>query len=143
LIALCAPLLTGRLRCSFGTPEPTEVQMTPVEGKCILISGHDMGDLHALLQQTEGSGINVYTHGEMLPGHSYPGLKKFPHLRGNYGGAWYRQKFDFDRFPGAILMTTNCVLDPVDTYAANLFTTGAILQAASSCHTSTYSCCCL
>lgn len=76
----------------FGTPEPTPVSMTPVEGKCIAVSGHDMHDLHALLEQTEGTGINVYTHGELLPAHAYPGLKKFKHLVGNYGGAWYRQK---------------------------------------------------
>lgn len=76
----------------YGTPEPTEVSMTPEEGKCLLVSGHDMKDLHAVLEQTEGTGVNVYTHGEMLPAHSYPGLKKFKHLKGNYGGAWYRQK---------------------------------------------------
>lgn len=85
----------------FGTPEPTEVQMTPSEGKCLLVSGHDMGDLHAILEQTEGTGVNVYTHGEMLPAHSYPQLKKFTHLKGNYGGAWYRQKA---RPPGTCLL---------------------------------------
>jgi hydroxylamine reductase len=113
--------------CRFGIPEPTVVQMNPVEGKAILISGHDMHDLYALLQQTEGTGINVYTHGEMLPGHSYPGLKKFARLKGHYGGAWYRQKHEFERFPGSILMTTNCVLDPFASYADNLFTTGVAL----------------
>lgn len=108
----------------FGTPEPTEVRMTPVEGKCILVSGHDVHDLENLLRQTEGLGINVYTHGELLPAHSYPGLKRHKHLVGNYGGAWYRQKLEFAEFPGAVLMTTNCVLDPPDSYADNLFTTG-------------------
>jgi hydroxylamine reductase len=117
-------LLRGAAHCRFGTPEPTVVQLTPEEGKCILISGHDLHDLKALLEQTEGKGINIYTHGEMLPGHSYPGLKKYKHLKGNYGGAWYRQKVEFERFPGAILMTTNCVLDPFPSYADNLFTTG-------------------
>lgn len=85
---------TGHNR-SYGTPEPTEVQMTPAEGKCLLVSGHDLGDLHAVLEQTAGTGVNVYTHGEMLPAHAYPGLKKFAHLKGNYGGAWYRQKVLF------------------------------------------------
>lgn len=115
----------------FGTPEPTEVLMTPVEGKCLLVSGHDLEDLHAVLEQTEGKGINVYTHGEMLPAHSYPGLKRFKHLKGNYGGAWYRQKVEFDKFPGAILMTTNCILDPVRTYQDRIFTTGEVGVDAS------------
>jgi hydroxylamine reductase len=102
--------------------------MTPVEGKCIVVSGHDLHDLKALLEQTEGKAINVYTHGEMLPAHSYPGLKKFKHLKGNFGGAWYRQKVEFERFPGAILMTTNCVQDPFPSYAKNLFTTDMLLH---------------
>mmetsp|Transcript_40464 Transcript_40464/g.96170 ORF Transcript_40464/g.96170 Transcript_40464/m.96170 type:complete len:442 (+) Transcript_40464:1016-2341(+) len=109
----------------FGHPTPAEVDTTPKEGKCILVSGHDMNDIEALLQQTEGTGINIYTHGEMLPAHGYPELRKYKHLAGHYGGAWYRQKVDFARWPGSILITTNCVLDPPkDSYAANLFTTG-------------------
>eukprot|EP00892_Ulva_mutabilis_P000012 jgi/Ulvmu1/10010/UM059_0059.1 len=115
----------------FGTPEPTEVAMTPSEGKALLVSGHDLQDLHAVLEQTEGTGVNVYTHGEMLPAHAYPGLKMFKHLKGNYGGAWYRQKVEFDKFPGAILMTTNCILDPVRTYKDRIFTTGEVGVDAS------------
>ncbi|WIA19985.1 hypothetical protein OEZ85_005859 [Tetradesmus obliquus] len=115
----------------FGHPTPTQVRITPVKGKAILISGHDMHDLHDLLRQTEGTGINVYTHGEMLPGHGYPELHKFKHLVGNYGGAWYRQKKDFAEFPGAILMTTNCIMDPSPAYADRIFTTGEVGVSAS------------
>jgi hydroxylamine reductase (hybrid-cluster protein) len=79
-----------------------------------------------LLEQTEGKGIDIYTHGEMLPAHSYPGLKKYKHLAGHFGGAWYRQKMDFAYFPGAILATTNCILDPMALYRRNLFTTGEV-----------------
>jgi len=110
----------------FGTPEPTEVRTEPVAGKAILVSGHDLLDLHALLGQTAGTGIKVYTHSEMLPAHGYPGLKKFPHLAGNYGGAWQDQREEFDRFPGAILMTTNCIQKPKDSYADRLFTCGLV-----------------
>lgn len=113
---------TGR----FGHPVPSPVRLTPVKGKAILISGHDMGDLYDLLKSTEGTGINVYTHGEMLPAHGYPELKKFPHLVGNYGGAWYRQQKEFAEFPGAILMTTNCIIEPRSTYSDRLFTTGEV-----------------
>mmetsp|Transcript_31589 Transcript_31589/g.81723 ORF Transcript_31589/g.81723 Transcript_31589/m.81723 type:complete len:646 (+) Transcript_31589:186-2123(+) len=110
---------------TFGHPTPTIVSMTPKPAKAILVSGHDLSDLKALLDQTEGMGIDIYTHGEMLPAHGYPGLSKYPHLKGHYGGAWYRQKIDFDKWPGSILITTNCVLDPPPaSYAANLFTTG-------------------
>lgn len=112
-------------REKLGTPQPTTVNTTPVPGKAILVTGHDLTDLKALLDQTEGTGINVYTHGEMLPGHSYPDLSKYKHLAGHWGGAWYKQKVEFPRFPGAILVTTNCVLDPPEgTYARNMFTTG-------------------
>ncbi|KAG1660707.1 hypothetical protein FOA52_014327 [Chlamydomonas sp. UWO 241] len=109
----------------FGAPVPTEVSLVPVEGKCILVTGHDMHDIHQLLIQTEGKGINVYTHGEMMPAHGYPELKKFKHLKGNYGGAWYLQKKDFSYFPGAILATTNCVIEPLSNYRKNMFTTGS------------------
>uniref|UniRef100_A0A7S0RFR5 Hydroxylamine reductase n=1 Tax=Chlamydomonas leiostraca TaxID=1034604 RepID=A0A7S0RFR5_9CHLO len=108
---------------TFGHPTPTSVDLAPKPGKAILITGHDMHDLELLLKQTEGKGINVYTHGEMLPAFGYPGLKKYPHLAGHYGGAWYRQKVDFSHFPGSILVTTNCVLDPLESYRANIFTT--------------------
>ncbi|GAB4824201.1 hypothetical protein N2152v2_011247 [Parachlorella kessleri] len=111
----------------FGHPEPTPVRITPVKGKAILVSGHDMQDLHDLCEQTAGSGINIYTHGELLPAHGYPGLKKkFPHLVGNYGGAWYRQQKDFAEFPGAVLMTTNCIIEPRQTYKDRIFTTGEV-----------------
>jgi hydroxylamine reductase len=106
---------------SFGVPVPTEVPLGVKAGKAILVSGHDMSDLKALLEQTEGTGITVYTHGEMLPAHGYPKLKTYPHLYGNFGGAWYNQKKDFPRFPGAVLMTSNCIQIPDDTYKHNLF----------------------
>ena len=99
---------------AYGHPVPTAVRVTPVKGKAILVSGHDLKDLDELLKQTEGKGINVYTHGEMLPAHGYPGLKKYKHLVGNYGGAWQDQQKEFDAFPGAILMTTNCIQKPRD-----------------------------
>jgi hydroxylamine reductase len=111
---------------AYGTPVPTPVAVTPVKGKAILISGHDLKDLDLLLKQTEGRGINVYTHGEMLPAHGYPGLKKYKHLAGNYGGAWQDQRKEFESFPGAILMTTNCIQKPKDTYKARLFTSGLV-----------------
>jgi len=111
---------------AYGHPEPTQARITPVKGKCILVSGHDLKDLHDLLQQTEGKGINVYTHGEMLPCLAYPGLKKFKHLVGNYGGAWQDQQKEFDAFPGAVLMTTNCIQRPKETYKARIFTTGLV-----------------
>ncbi len=111
---------------SYGHPEPTEVLVTPVKGKCILVSGHDLKDLAGLLKQTEGKGINVYTHGEMLPCLAYPELKKYKHLVGNYGGAWQDQRKEFDAFPGSILMTTNCIIRPQETYKARIFTTGLV-----------------
>ncbi|KAL4431024.1 hypothetical protein ABPG75_006280 [Micractinium tetrahymenae] len=111
----------------FGHPEPTQVRITPKRGKAILISGHDLQDTHDLLAQIEGTGVNVWTHGELLPAHGYPALKKrFPHLVGNYGGAWYRQQRDFAEFPGAILMTTNCISEPKKSYADRIFTTGEV-----------------
>jgi hydroxylamine reductase len=111
---------------AYGNPVPTAVRITPVKGKAILVSGHDLKDLEALLRQTEGTGIQVYTHGEMLPAHGYPGLKKYKHLAGNYGGAWQDQRAEFDAFPGAILMTTNCIQMPKGSYSARLFTCGLV-----------------
>jgi hydroxylamine reductase len=111
---------------SYGHPEPTKVRVTPVRGKAILVSGHDLRDLSELLEQTTGRGINVYTHGEMLPALAYPELKKHPHLVGNYGGAWQDQKREFDEFPGAILMTTNCIQKPAERYIGRIFTTGLV-----------------
>ncbi len=111
---------------TYGHPEPTEVRVTPVKGKCIAVSGHDLKDLKMLLEQTEGKGINVYTHSEMLPCLAYPELKKHKHLVGNYGGAWQDQRQEFDGFPGAILMTTNCIQKPKDSYKKRIFTTGLV-----------------
>ncbi len=111
---------------AYGHPEPTQVRITPVAGKCILVSGHDLKDLKMLLEQTEGKGINVYTHGEMLPCLAYPELKKHKHLAGNYGGPWQQQRKEFDAFPGAILMTTNCIQKPRDSYIGRIFTTGLV-----------------
>ncbi|HOI53651.1 MAG TPA: hydroxylamine reductase [Phycisphaerae bacterium] len=111
---------------TYGHPEPTQVRVTPLEGKSIVVSGHDLKDLKMLLEQTEGKGINVYTHGEMLPCLAYPELKKHKHLVGNYGGAWQDQRQEFDAFPGAILMTTNCIQKPKDSYKGRIFTTGLV-----------------
>ncbi len=111
---------------AYGNPVPTPVRVTPVKGKAICVSGHDLKDLEELLKQTEGKGINVYTHGEMLPCHGYPQLKKHKHLVGNYGGAWQDQAKEFDAFPGAILMTTNCIQKPRDSYKDRIFTCGLV-----------------
>jgi hydroxylamine reductase len=111
---------------SFGHPEPTEVRVEPRKGKAIVVSGHDLADLRELLEQTAGKNINVYTHGEMLPAHGYPELKKYPHLAGNYGGAWMDQGPEFDAFPGAILMTSNCIQQPRDNYKGRIFTAGPV-----------------
>ncbi|HEX2805666.1 MAG TPA: hydroxylamine reductase, partial [Kineosporiaceae bacterium] len=111
---------------TFGTPEPTPVRVTPVAGKSILVSGHDLRDLHEVLEATAGLGINVYTHGELLPAHAYPLLKAHPHLVGNYGGAWQDQQQDFAKFPGAIVMTSNCIIEPLLAYRQRIFTTGPV-----------------
>ncbi len=111
---------------TYGHPEPTQVRIEPLKGKAIVVSGHDLKDLGDLLEQTEGKGINVYTHGEMLPCHGYPGLKNYKHLVGNYGGAWQDQGKEFDAFPGAILMTTNCIQKPRDSYQDRILTTGLV-----------------
>ncbi len=110
----------------YGHPEPTKVRVTAVKGKAILVSGHDLKDLETLLKQTEGRGVNVYTHGEMLPCLAYPGLKKYKHLVGNYGSAWQNQRAEFDAFPGAVLMTTNCIQKPKETYQGRIFTCGLV-----------------
>lgn len=119
-------MLDGVHTKTYGHPVPTNVRITPVKGKAILISGHDLKDLEELLKQTEGKGINIYTHGEMLPAHGYPGLKKYKHLVGNYGGAWQDQQKEFAEFPGAILMTTNCIQRPQDSYKGRIFTSGLV-----------------
>ena len=111
---------------AYGHPVPTPVRVEPVKGKAILVSGHDLKDLEELLKQTEGKGINIYTHGEMLPAHGYPKLKAFKHLVGNYGGAWQDQKDEFADFPGAILMTTNCIQEPQTSYKGRIMTSGRV-----------------
>jgi len=111
---------------TYGHPKPTPVRVTAVKGKAILVSGHDLKDLEALLKQTEGKGVNVYTHGEMLPAHAYPALNQYKHLVGNYGGAWQDQRQEFEAFPGAILMTTNCIQQPKETYKERIFTSGLV-----------------
>lgn len=111
---------------SFGSPVPTPVRVTPVVGKAILVSGHDLHDLEKILVATEGTGINVYTHGELLPAHGYPGLHRHAHLVGNYGGAWQDQQRDFTAFPGPIVMTSNCLIEPQPAYRNRIFTTGPV-----------------
>lgn len=110
----------------YGHPVPTKVPLGAKKGKAILVSGHDLRDLELLLKQTEGKGINIYTHGEMLPTHGYPELKKYPHFYGHYGTAWQNQVKEFQRFPGAVLMTTNCIQKPTESYLENIFTTGLV-----------------
>ncbi len=110
----------------YGHPVPTAVQLGTKAGKAILVSGHDLKMLEELLKQTEGKGVNIYTHGEMLPAHGYPGLKKFGHLAGNFGGAWQDQAKEFANFPGAIIFNTNCIQRPSDSYKDRLFTWGLV-----------------
>jgi len=119
-------LLDAANTSTFGHPEPTQVNLGVREGPGILVSGHDLRDLDELLQQTEGTGINVYTHGEMLPANAYPGLKQYPHFVGNYGGSWWHQREEFESFNGAILLTTNCLVPPRESYLDRLFTTGMV-----------------
>jgi hydroxylamine reductase len=111
---------------TYGHPVPTKVPLGAKKGKAILVSGHDLKDLEILLKQTEGKGINIYTHGEMLPTHAYPGLKKYSHFYGHYGTAWQNQHKEFAHFPGAIVMTTNCIQKPLDSYKNNIFTAGLV-----------------
>ena len=111
---------------TYGHPVPTKVRTTGLKGKAILVSGHDSRDLAMLLEQTKEMDIKIYTHGEMLPCHGYPELKKYPNLVGNYGGAWQDQQKEFAEFPGAILMTTNCIQKPQVSYEEHIFTTGLV-----------------
>ncbi|MGW5938255.1 hydroxylamine reductase [Streptomyces celluloflavus] len=111
---------------TFGTPSPTKVRTSPVAGKAILVSGHGFDELLELLKQTEGTGIRIYTHGEMLPAHAYPELGKYPHLAGNHGGAWQDQQQDFAAFPGPVVMTSNCLIEPLPAYKTRTFTTGPV-----------------
>ncbi len=111
---------------TYGHPAPTKVPLGHKKGKAIVVSGHDLKDLEEILKQTEGKGIYVYTHGEMLPCHGYPGLKKYTHFYGHYGTAWQNQQKEFAEFPGAIVMTTNCLQKPKDSYKDNIFTCGLV-----------------
>ena len=111
---------------TFGNPVPTEVTMKVEKGPFIVISGHDLLDLKLLLEQTEGKGINIYTHGEMLPAHAYPELKKYSHLKGNFGTAWQNQQKEFADIPAPVLFTTNCLMPPKASYADRVFTTEVV-----------------
>ena len=123
---ICMGMLDEANTETFGHPAPTEVSLTVEKGPFIVITGHDLYDLKLLLQQTEGKGINVYTHGEMLPAHAYPALKKFPHLKGNFGTAWQNQQKEFADLPAPILFTTNCLMPPKGSYADRVFTTEVV-----------------
>ena len=119
----CMELLDRANTETFGTPHPTKVSMKVEAGPFIVVSGHDLLDLYALLKQTEGTGVSVYTHGEMLPAHAYPELKRFPHLKGHFGTAWQNQQREFAGIPGAVLFTTNCLMPPKKSYSDRVFTT--------------------
>ena len=119
-------LLDGANTKAYGNPEITEVNIGVRKNSAILISGHDLRDLEMLLKQTEGTGVDVYTHSEMLPAHYYPAFKKYSHFAGNYGTAWYNQKEDFENFNGPVLLTTNCLVPPKESYKARVYTTGAV-----------------
>ena len=119
-------LLDKANTAAFGNPELTKVELGVRQNPGILISGHDLRDLEMLLEQTEGTGVDVYTHGEMLPAHYYPKFKKYKHFAGNYGNAWWQQKEEFEAFNGPILLTTNCLVPPRESYKSRLFTTGAV-----------------
>ena len=122
----CMELLDKANTTTYGTPVPTKVSLTIEKGPFIVVSGHDLKDLELLLQQTEGKGIQVYTHGEMLPAHAYPKLKKYKHLKGNFGTAWQNQQKEFDQVPGAFLFTTNCLMPVKPGYADRVFTTEVV-----------------
>lgn len=122
----CMELLDRANTETYGTPQPTTVPLTIEKGPFIVVSGHDLFDLHALLEQTKGRGINIYTHGEMLPAHAYPKLKAYPHLKGNFGTAWQNQQKEFQDIPAPVLFTTNCLMPPRANYADRIFTTEAV-----------------
>ena len=122
----CMELLDKANTETFGTPVPTEVSLNVEKGPFIVITGHDLYDLKRLLEQTEGRGINVYTHGEMLPAHAYPELKKYKHLKGNFGTAWQNQQKEFADIPAPVVYTTNCLMPPKESYADRVFTTEAV-----------------
>ena len=120
---LCMEMLDHANTGTYGTPSPTKVSLTVEKGPFIVITGHDLKDLELLLQQTEGKGIHIYTHGEMLPAHAYPELKKYPHLKGNFGTAWQNQQKEFADIPAPVLYTTNCLMPPKSSYADRIFST--------------------
>ena len=122
----CMSMLDKANTETYGHPAPTTVPLTVKKGPFIVITGHDLRDLQLLLEQTEGKGINVYTHGEMLPAHAYPALKKYAHLKGNYGTAWQNQQKEFANLPAPILFTTNCLMPPKASYADRVFTTEVV-----------------
>ena len=122
----CMELLDKANTKTFGNPEPTKVTTNIEKGPFIIISGHDLKDLQLLLEQTKDKGINIYTHGEMLPCHAYPELKKYPHLKGNFGTAWQNQQKEFDNVPAPILFTTNCIMPPKESYKDRVFTTSIV-----------------
>lgn len=122
----CMALLDKANTETYGTPAPVTVSLSVEKGPFIVVSGHDLKDLQLLLEQTEGKGINIYTHGEMLPAHAYPQLKKFSHLKGNFGTAWQNQQHEFDALPAPILFTTNCLMPPKASYADRVFTTEVV-----------------
>ncbi|MDY6328102.1 MAG: hydroxylamine reductase [Lachnospiraceae bacterium] len=122
----CMELLDRANTESYGMPEPTKVSLKIEKGPFIVITGHDLKDIKLLLEQTKDKGINIYTHGEMLPAHAYPELKKYPHLKGNFGTAWQNQQKEFDNIPGAILYTTNCLMPVKESYADRVFTTEVV-----------------
>ena len=122
----CMALLDKANTETYGTPVPTEVPLTIEKGPFIIITGHDLHDLKLLLEQTEGKGVNIYTHGEMLPAHAYPELKKYPHLKGNFGTAWQNQQKEFAAVPAPVLFTTNCIMPVKDSYSDRIFTTDMV-----------------
>ena len=123
---LCMELLDKANTESYGTPVPTTVPLTVEKGPFIVVTGHDLKDLQLLLEQTEGKGVNIYTHGEMLPAQGYPEMKKYAHLKGNFGTAWQNQQKEFASIPAPILFTTNCLMPPKASYADRVFTTGEV-----------------
>ena len=123
---LCMELLDTANTESFGDPVPVTVSLTVEKGPFIVVTGHDLSDIKQLLEQTKDTGINIYTHGEMLPAHAYPELKNYPHLKGNFGTAWQNQQKEFAALPAPILFTTNCLMPPKSSYADRVFTTGSV-----------------
>ena len=123
----CMAMLDAANTGTYGTPIPVSVPLVVERGPFIVVTGHDLKDLELLLKQTEGKGVNIYTHGEMLPAHAYPELKKYPHLKGNFGTAWQNQQKEFASLPAPILFTTNCLMPPKASYEDRVFTTGAVV----------------